>query len=237
MPGTEVFISYASEDRDIAEPIARELTEMGIPTFFDRFSIAVGDSVLESIQRGLASARFGILIVSPHSLKKDWTREEFGQLTRARIEGRTRLLPVWHNVTAEEVREHQPGLEDIWSVRSDIGLRAMVRELAGQIVDATPAVVPIYQRPVNRFLNGEGELTLGVEGPAFTIWEALLSFEPDQFPLYVEGETIDRATMLGRAVEAMARTQSADFIDDQQRETLSALCRAELGFDPKELEG
>jgi hypothetical protein len=233
----EVFVSYASEDREVAERIARELTEMGIPTFFDRFSLKVGESTVESIQRGLSSAKFGVVILSPHYLEKDWPREELKQLFRGHIENRQVLLPVWHNVTQDLVRERQPGLEDIWATNTDDGLRAVVRALAEQIVGAkTVTVVPLYQRPVERFLNGEGELTLGIEGPAFTMWEALLNFGPDAFPLYVEGETLERDLMLQRAAEILARRpEAAAIIGDDGREKVAEMCRTEIGLDPAKI--
>lgn len=238
MPGTEVFVSYASEDREVAEAIAKGLTDLGIPTFFDRFSLEVGESVFESVQRGLASAKFGVIVVSTESLTKDWPREEVRQLRRAQIEDRTRLLPVWHNVTAEEVREHQTGLEDVWAANTQDGLRAVVRALAGRIVGANPAVVPLHQKPVERFLNGDGELTLGVEGPAFTIWEAILDLPVDTFPLYVEGELLDRKTMLLCAGETLVmRPQRAESILTEEQQTeVRRIFEAELGWDPNDMD-
>lgn len=237
MPEAEVFVSYASGDREVAEAIARGLTELGIPTFFDRFSIEVGESVVESVQRGLASAKFGVIVVSPDSLTKNWPRAEVKQLMRAQIEDRTRLLPVWHNVTAAEVREHQPGLEDVWAANTAAGLRAVIRTLAVRIVDANPAVVPLYQRPVERFLNGDGELTLGVEGPTFTIWEALLDLPEATLPMYVEGEVLDRRTLLLRAGETLTmRPQAAESIGPDRRARVVELFKAELGCDPSDMD-
>jgi hypothetical protein len=237
MSDVEVFISYASEDRVVAESIARELTELGVPTFFDRFSMQAGDSILESVQRGLASAKFGVVIVSPDSLEKDWPREELRQLLRGRIEGRTRILPVWHNVAEDQVQTHQPLLSDIWAVSTSEGLRAVVRAIAGQVVSApTVAVVPLYQRPVHRFLNGDGELTLGVEGPAFTLFEALVHFSPEGFPLYVEGEVLDREDLLLRAAQALAGGAHSVRVGDETRERIAEMCRSEIGLDPRELE-
>ncbi len=61
------------------------------------------------------------------------------------------------------------------------------------------AVVPVYQQPVERFKLGHGELTLGIEGPAFNLWEALLHFPREKFPMFVAGEIIHRSEPLGRA--------------------------------------
>ena len=38
-------------------------------------------------------------------------------------------------------------------------------------------VVPSWEDPLTRFLNGFGELQVSPNGPAFTLWEALIRFE------------------------------------------------------------
>lgn len=41
----DVFISYASEDRDaVAAPLAQSLEELGLRVWFDRSELKVGDS-------------------------------------------------------------------------------------------------------------------------------------------------------------------------------------------------
>ena len=50
----DVFISYASEDRDIvAGPLANALREKGLRVWFDQFEIKVGDSLFASISEGI----------------------------------------------------------------------------------------------------------------------------------------------------------------------------------------
>jgi hypothetical protein len=226
------FVSYAGEDRDVAQSIARALNEMGIPTFYDRDSLNPGDSIVEQIHEALAQVDFGVLVISPAFLEKNWPRHETLQLVRAYIDGRTRLLPVRHNVSQEEVEERQPALADIWAVNTEDGLRAVVRGLAGRMIeDATIAVVPVYQRPVERFRMGVGELTEGIEGPAFNAWEALLHFAPDEFPFFVEGEIIERSELLARAGEIIASDEGAMNADAATLRRLKELCNAELGFE------
>jgi len=228
----QAFVSYAGEDREVAEAIARDLTQLGVPTFYDRDSLEPGDSIVDRIHEALSQADFGILVVSPEFLSKNWPQHETRQLVRDYIEGRTQLLPVWHNVTPDEVRTQQPALADIWAVDTENGLRAVVRKLASQMIDApTVAVVPVYQQPVERFKLGHGELTLGIEGPAFNLWEALLHFPPEKFPMFVAGETIHRSELLMRAGECLAGDDAAIPVSPADLIRLKELCNAELGFD------
>jgi hypothetical protein len=228
----QAFVSYAGEDREVAEAIARDLSQLGVPTFYDRDSLKAGDSIVDRIHDALSQADFGILVVSPEFLEKDWPRHETRQLVRDYIEGRTRLLPVWHNVTPSLVRERQPALADIWAVDTGNGLRSVVRELASQMIEApTVAVVPIYQQPVERFKLGHGELTMGIEGPVFNLWEALLHFEPEKFPMFVSGEIIQRSELVTRAAECLAGDDAAIPVSPADRRRLKELCNSELGFD------
>jgi hypothetical protein len=226
------FVSYAGEDRDVAESIARDLNQMGIPTFYDRDSLNPGDSIVDQVHKALAQVDFGVLVISPSFLEKNWPRQETRQLVRNYIDGRTRLLPVWHNVSYEQVDERQPALADIWAVNTEDGLRAVVRGLAGQMMkDTTIAVVPVYQRPVERFRMGVGELTEGIDGAAFNAWEALLHFAPDEFPFFVEGEIIERSELLTRAGEIIFADEGAMNADAATLRKLKELCNAELGFE------
>lgn len=109
----DVFISHASEDKDsFARPLAETLRRLGVLVWYDEFSLRVGDSLSESIGRGLASSRFAIVVISPHFLGKHWTKYELRGLTLRDVkEGRV-VLPVWHGVTEEQVSAFNPALAD-----------------------------------------------------------------------------------------------------------------------------
>ena len=66
----DVFICHASEDKDaVARPLAEALREWHLDVWYDEFSMKVGDSLREAIDRGLASCRYGVVIVSPAFLR------------------------------------------------------------------------------------------------------------------------------------------------------------------------
>ena len=58
--GTEtydVFISHASEDKDsIVRSLANALTELGLKVWYDEFTLRIGDSLRQKIDRGLATS-------------------------------------------------------------------------------------------------------------------------------------------------------------------------------------
>jgi hypothetical protein len=110
----DAFISYASDDRDaIARPLAGHLTALGYRIWFDEFTLTIGDSLRRSIDCGLASSRFGIVILSPHFFAKNWTSYELdGLTTRENAAGTKVILPIWHHVSRDDVAKHSLTLAD-----------------------------------------------------------------------------------------------------------------------------
>ena len=77
----DVFISHASENKaDVALPLANLLKRQGIKVWLDSFELKLGDSLSRSIDQGLSESRFGIVILSPEFLRKDWPRRELDGL-------------------------------------------------------------------------------------------------------------------------------------------------------------
>lgn len=71
----DAFICHASEDKDdFVRPLAERLVRDHVEVWYDEFSLTVGDSLRRSIDRGLRSSRFGVVILSPSFLAKRWPR-------------------------------------------------------------------------------------------------------------------------------------------------------------------
>ncbi|MBI3439787.1 MAG: toll/interleukin-1 receptor domain-containing protein [Proteobacteria bacterium] len=85
---SDVFISYASEDRDRVRPLAEALQKRGFNIWWDR-SLAAGQDYAQIIERELRGARAVIVVWTRGSAASTFVRDEAG---RARDEGR--LVPV-----------------------------------------------------------------------------------------------------------------------------------------------
>ncbi len=84
----DVFLSYASEDRDRVRPLAEALQARGFSVWWDR-SLAAGDDFSAVIQRELVAAKAVIVVWTNTSAASVWVRDEAG---RARDDGR--LIPI-----------------------------------------------------------------------------------------------------------------------------------------------
>ena len=109
----DVFISHASEDKEeIVRPLAEALRGHGLEVWFDEFELRIGSSLRRTIDRGLANSRFGVVVFSKDFFGKGWTNYELDGLVTREVSGEQVLLPVWHNVTKQEVVNYSPSLAD-----------------------------------------------------------------------------------------------------------------------------
>lgn len=231
----DVFISYASEDLKFASELAGGLKSRGFHVWYADSELKVGEKLLDSVNRGLNESNYGVMLISPRYLEKEWTNYEMDVLLRQHIEKKKRIFPVWHGVTKKEVEARHPGLAGIMALRSEIGMHIIVEKLAREIYKGAPtiAVVPEYESPVWRFTQGIGELKIANEGPAFTLWEAVVHMREDQYPIGVEGEVFTKkdlllyaAQSLGPNLDIVKRVVGDDGIQRIRKECIDA------GIDP-----
>lgn len=111
--GYDAFISHASEDkRKVVKPLAIALVRLGFRVWYDEFELTVGDSLRQSIDKGLATSRFGIIVLSSAFFAKNWPQYELNGLTAKEMDGHKVILPVWHGVTKADVLSYSPPLAD-----------------------------------------------------------------------------------------------------------------------------
>jgi hypothetical protein len=126
----DVFISHASEDKDnFVRPLAEALVKKGLKIWYDEFTFKLGDSLRRSIDHGLSQSKWGVVIISPHFLKKEWPQKELDGLVAREINGRKVILPIWHDITYETLVKYSPTLADRFAAKSSSGLNQVVSDL------------------------------------------------------------------------------------------------------------
>lgn len=109
----DVFISHASEDKDeFVRPLANALTNEGLNVWYDEMSLRIGDSLRQKIDKGLANSRVGLVVLSPSFINKGWTNYELDGIVTRAVSGEQILLPIWHNITKQQVVNFSPSLAD-----------------------------------------------------------------------------------------------------------------------------
>jgi replicative DNA helicase len=132
----DVFISHASEDKQtVARPLADLLKALGVKVWIDESELTLGDSLRRKIDNGLIKSRFGVVILSKSFFAKEWPQKELDGLV-AREDGKEKvILPIWHNITINDVRKYSPPLADRLAAVTSRGLGS----IADQIFSAVEA--------------------------------------------------------------------------------------------------
>jgi len=109
----DVFISHATEDKEsIVRPLANYLKEKGLKVWYDEFELKIGDSLRRKIDLGISRSLFGIVVLSKSFFSKNWTNYELDGLVTKSITGEQILLPIWHDITKNELISYSPSLAD-----------------------------------------------------------------------------------------------------------------------------
>lgn len=129
------FISHDSRDKlTVAKEIATGLQKRLCPVWYDEFSLNVGDNLRDSIENGIKKCKKCILIISPNLIgNQGWTKAEFDAVfTRQILQKENLFLPIWYNVTKEEVYNYSPGLLNILGLNyNELGPQEICRRLSG----------------------------------------------------------------------------------------------------------
>ena len=127
--GYDLFLSHAREDKEtIARPLYTALVREGVSVWFDEAVLRMGDSLRRKIDEGLARCRYGVVILSPRFLSKDWPQRELdGLVAKETASGEKAILPIWHELDRETVLRYSPPLADRLAGRSEDGIASLVK--------------------------------------------------------------------------------------------------------------
>jgi hypothetical protein len=131
----DVFVAHASEDKEaIARPLAVALAERGLAVWFDEFELRIGDSLRRKIDAGIARSRFGIVILSHAFFEKGWPQYELDGLVTMEVNGKQVTLPLWHNISKDDVLGYSPSLADKVALRTaDYTVEEIAEEIAAVV--------------------------------------------------------------------------------------------------------
>lgn len=131
----DVFISHATEDKDeVVRPLAIALQSRGLSVWYDEFELRIGDSLRRKIDSGIARSRFGVVVLSKPFFAKSWPQYELDGLVTMAVSGKQVLLPLWHNISKDEVIRASPSLADKVALRTaDYAIDEIAEEIAAVV--------------------------------------------------------------------------------------------------------
>ncbi len=125
-----LFISHASEDQsDFVRPLAEALAEEYEKVWYAPYVLTLGDSLLQKINEGLVASDFGIVVLSKYFFEKKWPRAELDGLFALETQSNKIILPIWKDITEDEVRAFSPILAGRLAVSTTAGLQKVLEEI------------------------------------------------------------------------------------------------------------
>jgi TIR domain len=123
----DFFLSHAWEDKEFARALYNALIAARVTVWFDEAVLKMGDSLPRKIDAGLVKCRYGIVIISPNFLSKEWPQRELDGLVALEVQsGKTKILPIWHEIDKAELIQKSPVLADRVAGKSTEGIEALV---------------------------------------------------------------------------------------------------------------
>ena len=92
----DVFLCHASIDKErFVLPLARALDRQGVTYWLDQAEVQWGDSLVKTINAGLARSQYVIVFLTPNFFGRPWPQAELATaLSRENSDGRPIVLPV-----------------------------------------------------------------------------------------------------------------------------------------------
>jgi hypothetical protein len=112
----DFFISYKQRDSsDFANALASELHGRQYTVWLDSDQMHPGESILKSIENGLNDSIDAILIFSQNYFG-GWSEQERRTIFHLMVSGKIRYVPIYYQITLEEVRRLAPMGTDILGI-------------------------------------------------------------------------------------------------------------------------
>lgn len=135
----DVFLSHSSLDKDIfVTELSQKLTGKGLKVFEDIKVFKIGQSQTDMMNMGILNSRFVVIFLSKNFIQSGWSQYEFKSFLNREInEKRVIILPIWHEVTVEEVRQYNPYIVDKYAFNtSKQTLDEMVDQIHQVVLDS-----------------------------------------------------------------------------------------------------
>lgn len=151
----DVFISYASEDRqEVAKPLQKLLTDAGLRVWFDDTELDLGDGLKAHLDHAISQSRYAVAILSSHYVKKTWTNNELAAFFSLENRNRKVILPIRHRMTQEDISKFSPLLANRLSVSTAEGLNHVSETITRVVRNRASAELFWNRKPIVLGLSG-----------------------------------------------------------------------------------
>lgn len=143
----DFFISCASEDGlSISRELFKELNKHKFSVWFYEEQNEKDDNLYSSIDSGISSSHFGILVLTPHYFSKYISKLEFHAfLSKEMSAARKCIIPIGHGMSPSDISKRTKLLSNHQIISSSVGV--------GKILERIFSVHGEYLRSIKRISN------------------------------------------------------------------------------------
>lgn len=105
--------------------------------WLDKTELRIGDSLRRKIDYGLAHSAFGIVILSSSFFAKGWPQYELDGIIGLSVNGDQRMLPIWHEISRDEIARQSPSLVDKIARNTAVDTIAEIADEIAAVVNET----------------------------------------------------------------------------------------------------
>ncbi len=164
----QIFLSYASEDKAVAEPIAFSLRARGHKVFLDRDDLPAGGEYDQKIEQAVAQSGLFVFLISPQSVGKGrFTLSELEFARRKWLKPDGHVLPVMVAPTR---------MEDVPSFLKSVTILEPKGNVAAEVASAVDAIAASTVRASALLFAGAGIVSGALTKPLMDGFESVLPF-------------------------------------------------------------
>jgi hypothetical protein len=130
-PPPKAFLSYAMENRRLAEAIAKELQANGIDTWWAEWEIGAGESLRQRIDEGLERCTHFIVLLTKESIAKAWVNQEMDAGLVRKLQSKCTFIPIRCGLPASDLPPLLSGLMSPELNESAFDLKQLISDIYG----------------------------------------------------------------------------------------------------------
>ena len=132
-------MSHATEDKDsFCDEFVNILkNEHHLNVWYDSLNLKWCDNIRTEIDKGLIKSNFGVVILSKSYIKKYWTNYELEGLFQRETNIGKLILPIWHDITKQEIQNFSPSLAGKMSMNTAIMTPSEIAEKLNELYSSS----------------------------------------------------------------------------------------------------
>ena len=124
------FLSYTSDDAELAKRVAGKLQSSGIETWWDHWCISTGDSLRQKIDEGLGECTHFLVLLTPQSIGKPWVNQEMDAGLVRKLRDECTFMPVRFGLQASALPPLLSGMHAP-EIKADEDIAQLVNDIHG----------------------------------------------------------------------------------------------------------